>query len=58
VSVSSDFTYAKADEHASVQVRMEQTIAARAVENVINRYEVLLGQGYIERAYKNKSREK
>jgi hypothetical protein len=50
VYVSPSFIYAKSGEQASLQVRMEQTIAAREVENVINKYEVLLSQGYIERA--------
>lgn len=35
----------------SLEVRVEQMIAAREVENVINRYEVYLGEGYVTRAY-------
>lgn len=36
---------------ASAETRLGQLVAAREVENVINRYEVLLGQGYVTEAY-------
>jgi hypothetical protein len=49
---AANFAQAVERKISSLEVRMEQTIAACEVENLINKYEVLLSQGYIDRAYK------
>jgi len=50
-STTGGIASAEERDKTSVDVRTEQVIAAREVENVINRYEVLLAQGYVSRAY-------
>lgn len=47
---------AEAPRSAALTTKLEQLVAARAVENIINRYEILLGQGYVTEAYKLFSR--